>query len=104
MNYLWQISEVQNNDGLIIRAKYYVIAKEDDLSVETEGYWTFNDPKLNIPFDQITEEMIVEWIEKETMRDGVCVIKSRLKEQLDSLTQNQFVPPPWMPQTFSVKL
>ena len=104
MNYVWQISEVQNNDGLIIRAKYYVIAKEDDLSVETEGYWTFNDPKLNIPFDQITEKMIVEWIEKETMRDGVCVIKSRLKEQLDSLTQNQFVPPPWMPQTFSVKL
>ena len=104
MNYVWQTSEVQNNDGLIIRAKYYVIAKEDDLSVETEGYWTFNDPKLNIPFDQITEEMIVEWIEKETMRDGVCVIKSRLKEQLDSLTQNQFVPPPWMPQTFSVKL
>jgi hypothetical protein len=104
MNFVWKISEIQNNGELIICAKYHVIATEDDLSVETEGYWKFGDPKLGVPFDQVTEEMIVNWIEKETMRDGVCVIKSRLIEQLDSLSKSQFVPPPWMPQTFSVKL
>ena len=104
MNFVWQITEVQHDNDLITQAKYHVTAKEDDLFVETEGYWTFNDPKLSIPFDQVTEEMIVKWIEKETMRDGVCVIKYRLKEQLDSLSKSQFVPPPWMPQTFSVKL
>ena len=80
-----------------------MIAKENDLSVETEGYWTFDSPKLSIPFDQVTEEMIVAWIEKETMRDGVCVIKSRLQEQLDSLSKSQFPPPPWQPQTLSEK-
>ena len=100
----WSITETQAQDGLIICAKYHVTAKEDDLSVETEGYWTFDSPKMTIPFDQVTEEMIVEWIEKETMRDGNCIIKSRLKEQLDSLSKGQFTPPPWMPQTFSVKL
>jgi len=104
MNFVWKITETQVKDGLILCAKYYVVAKKDDLSVETEGYWTFGDPKLGVPFDQVTEEMIVNWIEKETMRDGVCVIKSRLEEQLASLSKSQFVPPPWMPQTFSVKL
>jgi hypothetical protein len=100
----WSITETQAENGLILCAKYYVIAKEDDLSVETEGYWTFYSPKLSTPFDNVTEEMIVEWIEKEAMRDGNCIIKSRLKEQLDSLSKGQFTPPPWMPQTFSVKL
>ena len=104
MNYQWRITETQAQDGLILCAKYYVTAKEDDLSVETEGYWTFDSPKLSIPFDQVTEEMIVAWIEKETMRDGVCVIKSRLQEQLDALSKSQFTPPPWQPQTFTVEM
>jgi len=100
----WSITETQAQDGLILCAKYHVTAKEDDLSVETEGYWTFDSPKLSISFDQVTEEMIVAWIEKETMRDGVCIIKSRLQEQLDSLSKSQFTPPPWQPQTFTVKM
>ena len=100
----WSITETQAQDGLILCAKYHVAAKEDDLSVETEGYWTFDSPKLSIPFDQVTEAMIVGWIEKETMRDGVCVIKSRLQEQLDSLSKSQFTPPPWQPQTFTVEM
>jgi len=100
----WSITGTQAQDGLILCAKYYVTAKEDDLSVETEGYWTFDSPKLSVPFDQVTEEMIVAWIEKETMRDGVCVIKSRLQEQLNSLSKSQFTPPPWQPQTFTVEM
>jgi hypothetical protein len=100
----WSITETQAQDGLILCAKYYVTAKEGDLSVETEGYWTFDSPKLSVSFDQVTEEMIVGWIEKETMRDGVCVIKSRLQEQLDSLSKSQFTPPPWQPQTFTVEM
>ena len=100
----WSITGTQAQDGLILCAKYHVNAKEDDLSVETEGYWTFDSPKLSVPFDQVTEEMIVAWIEKETMRDGVCVIKSRLQEQLDSLSKSQFTPPPWQPQTFTVEM
>lgn len=104
MNYQWSITGTQAQDGLILCAKYHVTAKEDDLSVETEGYWTFDSPKLSVPFDQVTEEMIVAWIEKETMRDSVCVIKSRLQEQLDSLSKSQFTPPPWQPQTFTVEM
>jgi hypothetical protein len=100
----WSITGTQAQDGLILCAKYHVTAKEDDLSVGTEGYWTFDSPKLSVPFDQVTEEMIVAWIEKETMRDGVCVIKSRLQEQLNSLSKSQFTPPPWQPQTFTVEM
>lgn len=104
MNFVWKITELKSDDSSIHQAKYHVTAQEDDLSVETEGYWTFKNPKLSIPMDQVTEEMLVEWIEKDALLDGICVIKSRLEEQLNSLKTRQFTPPPWMPQTFSVKL
>jgi hypothetical protein len=100
MIFQWSITETQAQDGLILCAKYHVTAKEDDLSVETEGYWTFDNPKLSIPFDQVTEEMIVGWIEATSMREGKCVIKSRLQEQLDA--NQKPVVAPWMPQVFTL--
>ena len=99
MIYEWSITETQVQEGLILCAKYHVIAKEDDLSVETEGYWTFDNPKMTIPFDQVTEEMVVGWIDAAAMKDGKSVIKSRLEEQLNN--KKQPVPAPWMPQVFT---
>jgi hypothetical protein len=103
MNYIWSITETQAQDGLILCAKYHVTAKEDDLSVETEGYWTFDSPKLSIPFDQVTEEMIVGWIKSEAVRDGKNMIESRLAEQIDNLAIQAAPSLPWMPQVFTPK-
>jgi len=44
--------------------------------------------------------MVAQWIEAETMKDGVNIITSRLQEQLKSL-EKQAVIPPWMPQVFT---
>jgi len=35
------------------------------------------------------------------MKDGVCVIKSRLEEQLALLEKSKSIVPPWKPQVFT---
>ena len=96
------ITEIQEKDGLITQAKYFDSLSDDLHTVETEGYWVFQEPQLNVPFDQVTEEMIVSWIEKEAIRDGKNLIKSRLEEQLADLANAKKSALPWMPQTFTV--
>jgi len=101
MQYIWKIKELSAKDGLITHAKYKCVVIEDDLSVETEGNWWFNEPKLQVPFEQVTEELVASWIEKEAVKDGVCHIKSRLEEQLKALEANKTVVAPWLPQVFT---
>ena len=101
MNYIWKILELYAADGQITSAKYHCTVIDGDDSVETEGYWDFPEAGT-VPFDQVTEEMVADWIDAAAMKDGKSVIKSRLEEQLKS--KKQPVPAPWMPQVFTPTL
>lgn len=103
MIFIWKILEIYADDGLITSAKYLCSVSDGEKSVDTEGYWTFQEPQLIVPFDQVTEEMIAQWIEDSSVVDGKNIIKSRLVEQLKNL-QQQPVPAPWMPQVFTPNL
>lgn len=103
MNFIWKILEIYADDGLITSAKYLCSVVDGEKTVDTEGYWTFQEPQLIVPFDQVTEEMIAQWIEDSSVVDGKNIIKSRLAEQLETL-QKQPVPAPWMPQVFTPNL
>ena len=100
MDIKWEISEISAENGLITHAKYFVTASENNEKVETEGNWWFKNPVLNVPFEQVTEDMVAKWIESETFKDGVNLITSRLIEQLKSLSKKAVVPP-WKPQVFT---
>lgn len=104
MKIAWKIVQVQAKDGLITQAKYQVNATEKDASVNTEGYWFFREPKLNIPFAEVTEETIVDWIKSEAVKDGKNIIEKRLVEQLANLAMQQSTPLPWMPQVFTPEI
>jgi hypothetical protein len=97
----WKILEVYADDGLITSAKYHCAMSDEANTVETEGYWSFPDGKLNVPFDEVTEEMIAHWIEDASTIEGVNIIKSRLQEQLQTISKKP-VPAPWLPQTFTL--
>lgn len=103
MIFTWKILEATNEDGLITHAKYFVSATDESNTVESEGNWWFSDKTVKIPFEQVTEENIVAWIEQETTQNGLNIIKSRLEEQLASLGKTKSVLP-WMPQVFSPNL
>jgi len=101
MNYKWSIIDISAENGLITHAKYKVELSDKKQIVETEGNWWFQKPLLEIPFEQVTEEMVCSWIEQETMKDGINLIKSRLEEQLNELNKQSTVVAPWLPQVFT---
>lgn len=101
MKTTWKIFGIESPDGeLITQAKYFVAANDRDLVVETEGYWTFRQPKLNVALADVTEEMIVSWIQEETEN----AIEDRLAEQMAALKKQRVTPLPWMPQVFTPEL
>jgi hypothetical protein len=103
--FLWKILEVSAADDVITHAKYHVIAEADTgEKVETEGNWWFSDKILKKPFGEVTEADVASWIENETTQNGINLIKSRLEEQLASLTGNGVVVAPWLPQKFVPKV
>jgi hypothetical protein len=100
MKFVWKISELKGDAKAIIQAKYHLALIEDDLRIETEGYWDFDPEKATIPTSQVTEEMVSQWIDEGTTQNGVSSIKSRLLEQLESVKKQQEIALPWKPPTF----
>ena len=102
MIFNWKILEVYADGDSITSAKYLCSVKDGDNIVETEGYWSFPEAGT-VPFADVTEAMIAQWIEDSSIVDGKNVIKSRLAEQLQTLSKKP-VPAPWLPQTFTPEL
>jgi hypothetical protein len=100
MRFVWKISELKGNDKAITQAKYLVSLIEDDLRIETEGYWDFDPEQATVPTAQVTEEMVANWIDQGTTQDGISSIKSRLLEQLEAVKKQQEIALPWKPPTF----
>ena len=96
----WKILDIQADDGLITQAHYHVTATDMDIEVTTEGNWYFIEPKVNIPFADVTEELVCQWVENESNNS----IKARLQEQIDLLNKCKPVVAPWLPQVFTPKI
>ena len=103
ITHTWKIHDIDATDGLITQVKYSVVARELDISVETEGYWKFGDPVLRKPFEQVTEEDVIAWVKVDSIRESKNIIESRLEEQVIAL-EKQKVIPPWLPQVFTPNL
>ena len=97
--FTWKILDVDATDGLITQAKYHVRTE----TVETEGYWKFGDPVLRVPFEQVTEEKVIEWVRQDSMQEGKNIIECRLEEQVIALNKQKVIPP-WLPQVFTPNL
>jgi hypothetical protein len=103
MGFAWKILEVYADGEIITSVKYFCSGTDGENTVETEGYWTFKQPELVTPFADVTEDMIAKWVEDDSIFYGENIIKSRIVEQLKSLSKKP-VPAPWLPQTFTPDL
>jgi hypothetical protein len=93
MSYIWKITDIHADGELITKAKYHCVLGE----IETEGYCIFDEPKLTIPFAEVTEEMVIDWVKAKL--GGI--VEKRLAEQQDD---SKSVVAPWMPQVFTPTL
>ena len=103
-NLTWKILGIDAKDGLITCARYHVTAIDGDVVVETEGNWFFQEPKLEISFDQVTEEMVAKWVKDQAVQDGKSLIKTRLEEQIAAVKAQIKTVAPWLPQTFTPEI
>lgn len=97
---MWKILEIKADGDLITAARYLCSESKGDNVVETEGWWRFAEPKLNVAFADVTEDMIVQWV-----TDAIgAQVKERLDKQLENLAQQKSRPLPWQPQVFTPEL
>jgi hypothetical protein len=104
MDYKWKILEVFAKDEVITGAKYHLIGTEDDISVESEGNWYFDCPTAKVPYLEVTEDMICQWIEADAVIDGKNHIKMGIEKQVEALKSHKPVPAPWLPQVFKPEI
>jgi len=100
LKYTWKIEGVKETNGLITQAKYHCRAEKKDLWVATEGTWFFRDPKITIPYADVTEANAIEWINAES----AGVIEARLAEQVANIENQQAPTLPWAPQVFTPEI
>jgi hypothetical protein len=102
INFNWSILEVFGNQG-IEKVRYLLKASDNTNVVETEGYHSFSEGVVYKPFAEIKEEDLIRWLEKDTTKDEVNIIKLNLEKQLESLKSSGKANFPWLANTFTIE-
>lgn len=107
MNFNWNILELFAFENKLISVRYFIVAKDDKYTVESEGTYAFLPNTANKDLANIVESDIVQWLEKDLTVDGINPIKSNLEDQLmklklaDTLAIAK-VDFPWLAGTFTI--
>lgn len=102
INYQWSILEIYGNQA-IDKVRYLLKAQDGSNIVETEGYHSFSKGVVYKPFAEIKEEDLVFWLEQDTTKNEVNIIKLNLEKQLESLKSSEKADFPWLANTFTIE-
>ena len=91
MNFQWKILELFAEAKGV---KYLASITDGTNTVETEGNYIFSEGTVNLPFEQIKEVNLIDWIDKEP-------VKSNLQAQLEALDSDKKIEFPWLADTFT---
>ena len=74
--------------------KYLSSVIEGKNIVETKGNYYFPEGKVNLPFEKIKEQNLIDWIDKEA-------VEYNLQAQLQAMDSDKKVEFPWLADTFT---
>jgi hypothetical protein len=103
INYEWLVLEIYSNNDNIHQVRFMLKAKDEKNTVETEGYHLFSEGVVYKPFAEIKEEDLIRWLEQDTTKDEVNIIKLNLEKQLKSLKSSEKADFPWLANTFTIE-
>jgi len=89
--FTWKILEIFNDCKGV---RYYVEATDGANTIKSEGNCFFSEGAVNLPFEQIKEQNLIDWIDKDA-------IKSNLQAQLQALDSDKKIEFPWLADTFT---
>ena len=98
----WSILETFGDGTTITKVRYFVKATDETNFVESEGYHSFSEGVVCKPFEEIKEEDLIRWLDQDTTKDEVNIIKLNLENQLKALKENNKVDFPWETNTFTI--
>ena len=86
--FTWKIAQLEREtaDGFVFTAHYTVDANDGTYSAGAYGSVGFERPENLIPFADLTEEQVVQWVQEALGGDEkVAEIQAALQAQLDEL-------------------
>jgi len=98
-NYTWAVTALytQTIDGkqdYVVIANYTVIGVDGDHSASLSNIARFSTESVSpfIPYDQLTEAIVIGWIQDELGVDGVANLEACIQGQIDSQINPPVVP------------
>ena len=84
-NYSWKIANLEREtaDGFVYSVHYTVNADNGVYTAGAYGSLGLERPDNLIPFDQLTEEIVVGWVKEKFGAEKVAEIEAALQAQLD---------------------
>jgi hypothetical protein len=81
----WRIANMEREtaDGFVFTAHYTVNAEDGTYSAGAYGSLGLERPDNLIPFDDLTEEMVVGWVKEKLGAEKVDEVEDALQAQLD---------------------
>ena len=84
-DFQWKIAnlERETQDGFVYNAHYTISAEDGTYSSSAYGSIGLERPESLIPFDDLTEEIVVGWVKDKLGEEKVTEIETALQAQLD---------------------
>ena len=101
--FVWKIIEIYAKNEVIHSVKYFAFITDGKNTVETEGYHSYLEGSVNKPFAEIKEEDLIRWLDQDTTKNEVNIIKLNLEKQLESLKSSDKADFPWLANTFTIE-
>ena len=83
--FTWAIAnlERETDDGFVFTSHYTVSAVDGDYNAGVYGSIGFERPETLIPFDDLTENMVIGWVKDKLGVEKVSEIEASLQSQID---------------------
>jgi len=83
--FTWHIANLEREtaDGFVLTAHYTVTAEDGTYSSGAYGSLGFERPDKLIPFADLTEELVIGWVQNAFGAEKVTEIEAALQAQLD---------------------
>jgi len=83
--FTWAVANLERKtaDGFVYNAHYTVNAEDGTYSAGAYGSIGLERPESLIPFDDLTEDMVVGWVKDQLGDEKVAEVEAALQSQLD---------------------
>lgn len=84
-NFQWKIANLDREaqDGFVFCCHYTVSAEDGTYNAGAYGSIGLERPDSLIPFDDLTEDMVINWVKEKFGDEKVSEIEAALQSQLD---------------------